>query len=77
MPFFKQWCGVLGGAVAAPLAAHLPGYGLINLRAGFRLGERSEIGLDFENLGDKNYRGISWGVDGPGRSLSARYRYRF
>ena len=27
--------------------------------------------------GDKQYRGISWGIDGPGRGLTLRYRYKF
>ncbi len=26
---------------------------------------------------DENYRGISWGMDAPGRGLSVRYMYRF
>ena len=69
---------VLGGtaAPAQPLFPYLPGYGLLNVRGGFRF-EKSEISLDFENIGDQNYRGPSWGIEGPGRSLTARYRYRF
>jgi len=68
---------VLGSANSAPLFPYLPGYALFNVRGGFRLGERSEVGIDFENIGDKTYRGPSWGIDGPGRSLSIRYNYRF
>ena len=68
---------VLGSATSAPLFSHLPGYGLINLRGGVRLDENSSIDIDFENIGDKSYRGPSWGIDGPGRSITARYRYRF
>ena len=70
---------VLGSTTAAaqPLFDHIPGYGLINVRAGFRLGERSDIGIDFENITDQNYRGLAWGIEGPGRSVSARYRFRF
>ncbi|MEJ7712971.1 MAG: hypothetical protein WKF84_24800 [Pyrinomonadaceae bacterium] len=33
--------------------------------------------VDFENISDKNYRAPGWGVDGPGRSITARYQYRF
>ena len=68
---------VLGSASSAPLFTYLPGYGLFNLRGGIRLNDNSEFDVDFENIGDKGYRGPSWGTDGPGRSLSFRYRYRF
>ncbi|MEO6392137.1 MAG: TonB-dependent receptor [Pyrinomonadaceae bacterium] len=68
---------LLGTANSAPLFRYLPGYGLLNVRFGIQLGERSELGIDAENLNDKSYRGPSWGIDGPGRSLTVRYRYRF
>jgi outer membrane receptor protein involved in Fe transport len=68
---------VLGNAGTAPLFTYIPGYGLINVRGGFRVGENSQFFLDFQNLGDKNYRGLSWGIDGPGRSITASYQYRF
>jgi hemoglobin/transferrin/lactoferrin receptor protein len=69
---------VLGSPTASPkpLFDHIPGYGLINVRGGYRF-ERSEISIDFENIADKNYRGLAWGIEGPGRSVTARYRYRF
>ncbi len=60
-----------------PLFAAVPGYGLVGLRGALRLGERSEVFFDFENIGDKQYRGISWGVDGAGRGLTLRYTYKF
>jgi hemoglobin/transferrin/lactoferrin receptor protein len=68
---------VLGSATSAPLFDHIPGYGLINLRGGFKFGEKSEVSLDFENITDQNYRGLAWGIEGPGRSVTARYHYRF
>src|SRR3989441_5468731 len=70
---------VLGSTTASPqpLFDHIPGYGLINVRGGFRLGERSGVGVDFENITDQNYRGLALGIEGPGRSVSARYRFRF
>jgi hemoglobin/transferrin/lactoferrin receptor protein len=69
---------VLGSptAPAQPLFTYLPGYGLINLRGGYRF-EKSEISFDFENITDKNYRGPSWGIEGPGRSITGRYKLRF
>ena len=33
--------------------------------------------LLIENLNDKNYRGISWGIDAPGRGMSVKYVARF
>jgi hemoglobin/transferrin/lactoferrin receptor protein len=68
---------VLGTANSAPLFDHLPGYGLVNVRGGFRFRERSEISIDFENITDQNYRGLAWGIEGPGRSVTARYKLRF
>jgi hemoglobin/transferrin/lactoferrin receptor protein len=68
---------VLGTANSAPLFSYLPGYGLFNLRGGFRIGERSQIFASFENIFDQQYRNPSWGVDGPGRSFTIQYRYKF
>jgi hemoglobin/transferrin/lactoferrin receptor protein len=68
---------VTGNGTAVPLFPALPGYGLIGLRGAFRFGERSEVFVDFENIADKSYRGISWGIDGAGRSVTLRYRYKF
>jgi hypothetical protein len=33
--------------------------------------------VDFENIGDENYRGLSWGMDAPGRGVSVRYGLTF
>jgi hemoglobin/transferrin/lactoferrin receptor protein len=60
-----------------PLFTAVPGYGLVGLRGAMRFGDRSEVLFDFENIGDKQYRGISWGVDGAGRGVTLRYRYKF
>ena len=60
-----------------PMFTAVPGYGLVGLRGSLRIGERSEFSFDFENIGDKQYRGISWGVDGAGRGVTLRYRYKF
>jgi outer membrane receptor protein involved in Fe transport len=68
---------VVNNDTAVPLFPYLPGYGLVGVRGAFRFGERSELFADFENIGDKQYRGISWGVDGAGRGLTLRYRYKF
>ena len=68
---------LLGTKDSGLLFSSLPGYGLVGLRGGYRFGERSDIVVDFENIADKSYRGISWGMDGPGRGLMVSYRYRF
>jgi hemoglobin/transferrin/lactoferrin receptor protein len=68
---------VLGeGVSSAPLFVDIPGYGTFGVRAGIRRGAH-EILIDAENLNDKNYRGVSWGMDAPGRGVSARYLVRF
>ncbi|MCI0347902.1 MAG: TonB-dependent receptor [Acidobacteriales bacterium] len=69
---------VLGpGVNSSPLFTAVPGYVTVNLRGGMRLGERHRIIADFENIGDRNYRGISWGLDASGRSLSLQYALSF
>lgn len=67
---------VLGSATSAPLFDHIPGYALFNVRGGYRF-EKSDISFDFENITDQNYRGLAWGIEGPGRSITGRYRRRF
>ncbi len=61
---------------AAPLFTAVPGYVVIGIRSGARIG-RHELLVDVENLTDENYRGVSWGVDAPGRGVSVRYVARF
>ena len=68
---------VLGSAASAPLFRYIPGFMTFGVRGGFRVGERHHVIVDLENLNDKNYRGISWGMDAPGRSFGFRYSYRF
>ena len=68
---------VVDNNTSVPLFTAVPGYGLVGLRGAFRFKERSEVLFDFENIGDKQYRGISWGVDGAGRGITLRYRYKF
>jgi NAD(P)-dependent dehydrogenase (short-subunit alcohol dehydrogenase family) len=47
-------------------------YAAGGIRFGIKAG-RHQLTVHAENLTDKNYRGISWGVDAPGRGVSARY----
>lgn len=69
---------VLGvGVNSSSLFNALPGYVTFNVRAGFRIAERHDLLIDFENIGDRNYRGISWGLDAPGRGVYLRYSTSF
>jgi outer membrane receptor protein involved in Fe transport len=68
---------VLGPGLAPnSLYTAVPGYAVFGIRGGIRFGG-SEVLVDFENLGDENYRGPSWGMDAPGRGLYVRYATRF
>jgi hemoglobin/transferrin/lactoferrin receptor protein len=68
---------VLPTGEATPLFSALPGYVVFGIRGAVRLATRHEILFDLENLGDENYRGISWGLDAPGRGVYVRYALRF
>ena len=64
---------VLGAGVnSSSLVTAIPGYATTGIRFGVKAG-RHQVSLHAENLTDKNYRGLSWGVDAPGRGISARY----
>jgi outer membrane receptor protein involved in Fe transport len=68
---------VLGtGVDRAPLFGAVPGYATVGVRGGIRFTERDELFFDLENITDRNYRGISWGVDAPGRGLYLKYTRR-
>ena len=68
---------VVNNDTLVPLFPYLPGYGLVGVRGGFNFSDRSQLFVDLENIFDKSYRGISWGIDGPGRGVTFRYRYEF
>ena len=68
---------VLGpGVNSAPLYTAVAGYVTFGVRFGLRTGPHAVV-VDIENINDKNYRGISWGMDAPGVGLNLRYSYRF
>jgi hemoglobin/transferrin/lactoferrin receptor protein len=68
---------VVDNNTLVPLFPYLPGYGLVGVRGAFKFTNSSEVFVDVENLFDKSYRGISWGIDGAGRGVTVRYRYSF
>jgi len=68
---------VLGAGVnASSLFPAIPGYATGGIRAGVRIG-RHTVTIDAENLNDRNYRGVSWGMDAPGRGVTMKYSTRF
>jgi len=68
---------VLGvGVNSSSLFREIPGYGTVGVRAVFRTGGH-QVSVDAENLSDRNYRGISWGIDAPGRGVTVKYQVRF
>jgi outer membrane receptor protein involved in Fe transport len=68
---------VLGpGVNSGVLFSAVPSYVTFGVRAGFKLGVH-ELVIDAENVNDENYRGISWGIDAPGRGISVKYVARF
>jgi hemoglobin/transferrin/lactoferrin receptor protein len=68
---------LLGNANSAPLYTYIPGFVTFGVRGGWRVSERHNVIVDLENLNDKNYRGISSGMDAPGRGISVRYSHSF
>ena len=67
----------VGMNVSVPLFSAIPGYVLFNIRGSYRLGENQEVTVDYENIADKSHRAPGWGIDGPGRSLTFRYKFSF
>ncbi len=69
---------VLGPGVAnGPLFRSIAGYVTFGLRGGFLIRGQDEVLFELENLADRNYRGISWGLDAPGRGIYFRYNHYF
>ena len=68
---------VLGvGVNSGVLFSAVPSYVTVGVRGGLRFGPHQLL-IDFENMNDENYRGISWGIDAPGRGIAVRYVARF
>jgi hypothetical protein len=49
----------------------------VGIRGRYRMGERSSLWADLSHVFDQQHRGLSWGLDGPGRAVTVRYPYRF
>jgi len=68
---------VLGTTSSAPLYTSVHGYTTVAVRAGYRFSANRQVTFEIENVTDRNYRGIAWGLDAPGRSVSFAYVTRF
>jgi hypothetical protein len=54
---------VLGVDVSStPLFRAIPGFLTLSLRGGIRLSEKQDVTIEVENITDRIYRGISWGL---------------
>jgi outer membrane receptor protein involved in Fe transport len=68
---------VLGvGVNSSFLWTAVPSYTLAGVRFGMRFGQHTLL-IDAENIFNKSYRGINWGMDGAGAGVTARYFLRF
>ncbi len=50
---------------------------MFGVRGAIKFGARHQVFIDFSNIGDSNYRGISWGLDAPGRGVYVSYSTTF
>ncbi|HET7216571.1 MAG TPA: TonB-dependent receptor [Vicinamibacterales bacterium] len=68
---------VLGAGVnSSSLFTAVPAYFTLGTRVGLRI-QPHDVVVDFWNLTDENYRGISWGIDAPGFGVSVKYMVKF
>ena len=68
---------LLGTAANSQLFTETPGFFVIGVRGGTRIGTNMDVSVLADNLTDKNYRWHGSGVDAPGFNVQARVRYRF
>jgi outer membrane receptor protein involved in Fe transport len=68
---------VIGTATLSPMFTETAGFVVFGVRGGIRIGQRLDVTLIGDNLGDTNYRIHGSGVDEPGINLMARFRARF
>jgi hemoglobin/transferrin/lactoferrin receptor protein len=68
---------LVGTAANSQLFTETPGFFVLGLRGGTRIGTNMDVSVLADNLTDKNYRWHGSGVDAPGFNVQARVRYRF
>jgi hemoglobin/transferrin/lactoferrin receptor protein len=68
---------VLGvGVESSVLFPAVESYATFGIRGGVRFGPHEVLAV-FDNINDENFRGISWGMDAPGRGFEVRFIARF
>jgi outer membrane receptor protein involved in Fe transport len=72
----RKWAYAFSIGILIPFSKN-PGFALLNLRGGLRLGARSSLTVILENLLDKNYRTMGSGIDGPGINTAVRHSFNF
>ena len=68
---------VLGGSSLLAMFTETPGFVVLGVRGGMRLGSHLDLTVIGENLADRNYRLHGSGVDEPGFNAVARLRAKF
>jgi outer membrane receptor protein involved in Fe transport len=68
---------VLGGAPLLAMFTETPGFVIVGLRGGARIGPHLQLTVIGENIGDRNYRLHGSGLDEPGINVVARLRATF
>lgn len=68
---------LVGTGANSQLYTETPGFFVLGLRGGTRIGTNFDVSVLADNLTDKNYRWHGSGVDAPGFNVQARVRYRF
>ena len=68
---------VVDDSTDVPLYLKTAGFATLNVRAGYRFGERHSLIFGIENILDKNYRINGSGIDSPGVNATLRYLFRY
>ncbi len=68
---------VVDDETEVPLYTKTAGFATLNVRVGYRIGERHTLTFGVENIFDRNYRINGSGTDSPGVNATMRYQFRF
>ena len=68
---------VVDDSTDVPLYLKTAGFATLNVRAGYKFGERHSLVVGVANILDKNYRVNGSGIDSTGVDATVRYLFRF